>query len=1376
MPDVTLTINQQKVTASEGASILEAAEGAGIYIPALCAYPGLRPLPEEEPDRACQLCLAEVTGEVVLSCMTPVSEGMVVQTETRRVRQLRRVNLAAILRRHPNACLTCHRRERCGPFDICLRQVAVEDRCVICPRNRNCELQKAVDQIGVDELSPYIPKKLPVRNDSPFFVRDHNLCILCERCVRVCQDIRGVKAIDFAYPCHEACPAGIDIPRYVRLIARGRPDAALAVIREKVPFPGSLGRVCIHPCETACQRGLAVDQPICIRMLKRFADDNSDDGWKKRSKKLPPTGKRVAVVGAGPAGLTAAYYLAKLGHNVTVLESLPEPGGMMRVGIPEYRLPRNVLAGEIENIKGAGVDIKLNTRVEALDPLFEEGYDAIFLAVGAHQGMRLGVEGETVPGVIESADFLYRANLGENVDVGQDVVVIGGGNVAIDAARISLRLGAKKVTILYRRTRAEMPASPEEVDAALEEGIDIQYLAAPSRVSRDNGRLKLESLRMELGEPDESGRRRPVPIKGSEFVTEMDTLIAAIGQRPEVPEDFSVQVGRGNVLTVDGNMMTSRQGVFSGGDCVSGPASVIQAIAAGRKAAEAIDRYLGGKGDISEALVAPDEATFWLNGYFPQEKLATFTHLSPEASINSFDEVEAELDRDMAIAEAMRCLQCHVITPPDELLLQDANCQFCGACVDACPTGALTELSSRWTAAPDRQVTTTCPYCGVGCQLNLEVKDRKVIRVTPGRNGSVNSGQACVKGKFGLEFVHHGERLTSPLVKRGGEFMEVTWMEALELVADNLLKYKGDQFAAISSAKCTNEDNYVIQKFARAVMGTNNIDHCARLCHAPTVAGLAQCFGSGAMTNSINEIGDAGCILSIGSNTTSAHPIVGLEVKKAVSRGAKLIVANPREIDLCRSADLWLQHRPGSDVALLMGMMRFIVDEGLADQTFIRSRCENYEAFLDSLSDFGMDFVEKITGVPRDKIAQAARIYATQKPSTILYAMGITQHSHGTDNVIATANLAMLTGNVGKPSTGVNPLRGQNNVQGACDMGALPTVYPGYQAVTDPNLRQKFEDAWGVSLSPTAGLALTEIFPAVLEGNIKAMYLVGENPVLSDPDSKHVREALDKLDFLVVQDIFLTETARLADVVLPAASFAEKDGTFTNTERRVQRVRQAIEPIGDSRPDWWITCQIAERMGGKGFDFEDPSHIMQEITSLTPSYGGISHQRLEKGGLQWPCPTEDYPGTPILHEHTFARGKGKFMPLKYTPPAEEPDDKYPFILTTERSLYHFHTSTMTRKVRGLSKLRPEETVEINPADAEALGISDGQTVKVASRRGEITAKAKVTPASPPGVVTMSFHFAESPTNLITSPALDPVAKIPELKVCAVNLEAQGPKS
>ena len=536
------------------------------------------------------------------------------------------------------------------------------------------------------------------------------------------------------------------------------------------------------------------------------------------------------------------------------------------------------------------------------------------------------------------------------------------------------------------------------------------------------------------------------------------------------------------------------------------------------------------------------------------------------------------------------------------------------------------------------------------------------------------------------------------------------------------------------------------------------------------MAGLAASFGSGAMTNSINEIGNAACVFVIGSNTSVAHPVVALEVKRAVRNGARLIVANPMEIDLCNHADVWLRHIPGSDVALLMGMMRVIYDEGLADLSFVSERCENFDAFKESLKNFSLDFVEKVTGVPREAVAQAARLYATCKPATILYTMGITQHTHGTDNVLAIANLAMLTGNIGKPSSGVNPLRGQNNVQGACDMGALPNVYTGYQRVDNPEIQRKFEIAWRCDLSPNPGLTLSEMIDAAYNRRLKAAWVMGENPILSDPDVNHTREAFKRLEFLVVQDMFLTETAQLAHVVLPATSFAEKDGTFTNTERRVQRVRKVIEPVGNAKPDWWIICEVAKRMGAYGFDFSHPSEIMDEIARLTPSYGGINYERLENGGLQWPCPTTDHPGTPILHVERFVRGLGRFTPLEYRPPAELPDEAYPFVLTTGRSLFHYHTGSMTRRVRGLSVIDPEAAVEINPEDARKLGITDGEKVKVISRRGEVVTKARVTERVPPNVVFMTFHFAESPANVLTSSALDPVAKIPEFKVSAVRIE------
>lgn len=523
------------------------------------------------------------------------------------------------------------------------------------------------------------------------------------------------------------------------------------------------------------------------------------------------------------------------------------------------------------------------------------------------------------------------------------------------------------------------------------------------------------------------------------------------------------------------------------------------------------------------------------------------------------------------------------------------------------------------------------------------------------------------------------------------------------------------------------------------------------------------------MTNSIEEIDNAGTIFVIGSNTTAAHPVISHRIRRAAQNGATLIVVNPKEIDLVRAADYFIQPKPGSDTALLMGMARYIVENDLHDQEFIAEQTENFEDFLKSLDLFTAEFVAEITGVPWEQIALVARIYATKKPSSIYYAMGITQHSHGTDNVMATANLAMLTGSVGKPSTGVNPLRGQNNVQGACDLGGLPNVYPGYQRVTDPVIQKKFEKAWGVELSGKAGLTHTEIFDAILEGEIKSLYMVGENPVLTEANAKHARKALEELDFLVSQDIFLTESGAYADVVLPAASFAEKDGTFTNTERRVQRVRQVIPPRGDSKPDWWITSQIAKAMGEKGFEYQSPAEIMDEINTVSPIYAGITYQRIEEIGLQWPCRDEKDPGTKLLHQNGFARGKGHFVPLEYKPSAETADKKYPLILTTDRSLYHFHT-TMTRKVKGLEELESEELIKLHPVDAEQFGVEDGQWVEISSRRGTIKARAEVTDICRPGMVSMTFHFVEAPTNEITNPALDPIAKIPETKVSAVKIK------
>jgi len=708
--------------------------------------------------------------------------------------------------------------------------------------------------------------------------------------------------------------------------------------------------------------------------------------------------------------------------------------------------------------------------------------------------------------------------------------------------------------------------------------------------------------------------------------------------------------------------------------------------------------------------------------------------------------------------------------------LADTDCVSCGACVQACPTGALTEKLARFQGRSweFRKVETTCPYCGVGCQIELNIKNDRIVKVYGVDNGSPNRGHLCVKGRFGLDYVHHKERLTTPMIKKKGKFIEASWEEALELVAHRFKElkdeYGSDSLAGLSSAKCTNEENYLFQKFIRVCFGNNNVDHCARLCHASTVAGLGRAFGSGAMTNSIKEWEKSDVVLVTGSNTTEAHPVIGYYLKYlATYQGLKLIVIDPRAIELTKYAKIWLRQKNGTDVAWINGLMNIIIQEGLYDEGFVENRTENFAQFKKIVSRYTPKKVEEITGIPEKELITAARMYASGKRSSIVFSMGITQHTTGTDNVLSLANLAMLCGSIGREGTGVNPLRGQNNVQGACDLGALPNVYPGYQKVTDEQIREKFEKAWNARLSPKEGLTAVEIVEAAKDGVIKGLYIMGENPMLSDPNLNNVRKGLESLDFLVVQDIFLTETARMADVVLPGVSFAEKDGTFTNTERRVQRVHKALPEIGGSRQDWQIILELSKRMGYL-MDYNSPAEVMEEIASLTPIYGGISFARLAREALQWPCPDSEHPGTPYLHKDKFTRGKGLFTPIDYIPPAELPDEEYPFLLSTGRVLYHFHTGSLSRRSKPLDSIVPEGFLEMNPVDAERSRIKDGDWINVSSRRGKVKIKAEVTERVDEKAVFMSFHFAESAANFLTNDALDPVAKIPEYKVSAVKIE------
>jgi formate dehydrogenase alpha subunit len=673
-------------------------------------------------------------------------------------------------------------------------------------------------------------------------------------------------------------------------------------------------------------------------------------------------------------------------------------------------------------------------------------------------------------------------------------------------------------------------------------------------------------------------------------------------------------------------------------------------------------------------------------------------------------------------------------------------------------------------------IRTTCPYCGTGCGLLLKVDQGRLTGTLPDREHPVSRGTLCIKGWSAHEFVASPERLTQPLLKDGDGFRPISWDEAIALAAGKLReaadKFGADAVGGLSSAKCTNEENYLFQRLIRAAFKTNNVDHCARLCHAPTTVAMVQTLGSGAMTNSIADLAGADFILVIGSNAAESHPVLMGEIYKAIDRGARLVVVDPRRTAVAENAAEHLRIRPGTDIPLLCGMMRHLVDAGLIDETFIRERTEEFQPFLEYLKGWTLEGAAQETGITAEKIRETAERYARAKEAAIVYCMGITQHACGTANVIAICDLAMLCGQVGKEFSGIYPLRGQNNVQGACDMGALPNVYPGYQGVADPAVRAKFEKAWGVSgLADRPGLTVTEMVSQAGKG-IRALYIMAENPMLSDPDVTHVRESLGKLDFLIVQDIFLTETARLAHLVLPGACFAEKTGTFTNTERRFQLLHKAVAPPGEALDDFTILCRMSQALGCP-VPYAEPAAAMEEIALLCPAYRGIRHERLEREGLQWPCPHPEHPGTRFLHQGRFTRGLGRFVRPDHTPPREMPDAEYPFYLSTGRMFAHYHTGTMTRRSPFLNREREGAYAEIHPDDAKRLSIRHGQKMRISTRRGSIVTAAVLTTRVVPGTVFVPFHFTEAAANVLTNPVLDPVSKIPEFKVCAARVEKEA---
>jgi formate dehydrogenase major subunit len=727
-----------------------------------------------------------------------------------------------------------------------------------------------------------------------------------------------------------------------------------------------------------------------------------------------------------------------------------------------------------------------------------------------------------------------------------------------------------------------------------------------------------------------------------------------------------------------------------------------------------------------------------------------------------------------------------------------STCVACGECVQACPTGALMPARDAALAVPDRQVASVCPYCGVGCQLTYHVKDDKILYVE-GRDGPANQSRLCVKGRYGFDYAHHPQRLTKPLIRRKdappkrGDFVmdpdrvmdifrEATWEEALDFAGGGLKAIRDTHgkkaLAGFGSAKGSNEEAYLFQKLVRTGFGSNNVDHCTRLCHASSVVALLEGIGSGAVSNPVMDVTKAEVVIVIGANPSVNHPVAASFIKNAAKSGTKLIVMDPRRSELSRVAHRFLQFKPDTDVAMLNAMMNVIVTEGLVDEAFIAERTENYEALRKNVAGYTPEAMAPICGIDAETLRYVARLYARSKGSMILWGMGVSQHVHGTDNARCLIALALMTGQIGRPGTGLHPLRGQNNVQGASDAGLIPMMLPDYQHVSKPEVRERFEKAWKLApgtLDDKVGLTVVEVMHAIKHGDIKGMYVQGENPAMSDPDANHAREALAALDHLVVQDIFLTETAYLADVILPAGAFPEKTGTFTNTDRLVQMGRQAVPPPGDARQDLWIIQEIGKRLG-LPWNYGHVSEVFDEMRETMPSIGGITWDRLEREhAVTYPCVNEGDPGDPVVFVEDFPRegGRARFVPADIIPAAERPDAEFPMVLITGRQLEHWHTGSMTRRASVLDAIEPDPTALIHPLDLAAMGGKPGDVLTIESRRGAVTLWARAEEGTPRGVVFVPFAYYEAAINRLTNAALDPFAKIPEFKYCAIRVKVGG---
>jgi len=713
------------------------------------------------------------------------------------------------------------------------------------------------------------------------------------------------------------------------------------------------------------------------------------------------------------------------------------------------------------------------------------------------------------------------------------------------------------------------------------------------------------------------------------------------------------------------------------------------------------------------------------------------------------------------------------IVPDSGTTLAASSCVSCGACVDTCPTGALENKSILARGMATRWTRTTCPYCGTGCEMSVGTKDKQLVSIRPVSDAPVSKGHLCVKGRYAFDFVSAKDRITNPMIRCNGEWKPVSWQEAISFTAKQLQQiakeYGPDSIAVLGSARGTNEENYLVQKFARLVVGTNNVDCCARVCHTPTAAAMKLMLGTGASTNSYNDIELAQTILLCGTNATENHPIIGARIKQAALKGAHLIVIDPRKTELAQYATIHLQCRPGTNIPLLNSMACVIVEEELFDSDFVEARLTEWSEFCEFIKHFSPEETEKISGIKGELIREAARLYAKHKPSICFHGLGVTEHTQGTEGVMGLVNLALLTGNIGKRGTGINPLRGQNNVQGAAHMGCDPGVLTGSVSFSDA--KEQFEKDWEAPLPSTRGLNMLEMMDAAATGELKALWAIGYDIALTNADASSTERALRCLDFVVVQDMFLNETARqVGDVFLPVASSFERDGTFMNAERRIQRIRKAIDPVGQSKPEWEIICALAKAMGkGQFFDYDSAEEIWNEVCSVWPAGRGITYQRLEDGGLQWPCPNEDHPGTEVMHTESFPLGKAALRRIPYRPTEETADEEFPFLLVTGRTLYQFNAGTMTMRTAN-AELRATDVLDISVEDAKRLRLQNEEKVRVHSRYGEASLPIRITSAVRPGELFATFHSSAVFLNRVTSPYRDRYVKTPEYKVTAVQIE------